>query len=350
MRTDDLFRKVGAGEVLGTAECALLLSYPPHSKEALATMATAREVSAEVSDGHAEIHAQLALNLGPCPMNCSFCSFSRANGLFQEDKKLPVEQAVEYARLFEAEGANAVYVMTTAYYDLGEFVEVSREIRNNLKDETVMVANVGDKTKCEARRIREAGYQAVYHALRMREGSDTDIAPEQRLKSINNFKEAGLIVGSCVEPVGPEHSGEEIAGMIRKVSEFGPAFSGAARRITIPGSPLEKHGMISELRMAQIVAVTRLGTSREVTGNCTHEPCTLGALGGANLFWAEVGANPRDTRERTEEGRGSTVELCRGYFRETQWETLAGPSRFLANGGDAGLSDIVVRTCDHCKM
>jgi biotin synthase len=334
MRTEDILKKAEGGAVLGQAECALLLSYPPHSKESLATMAAAREVSAEVSGGRAEIHAQLALNLGPCPMNCAFCSFSRANGLFKESKKLAVGQAVQYAQLLESQGANAVYVMTTAHYDLGEFVEVSREIRRSLKPETVMVANVGDKSAGEALRIRQAGYQAVYHALRMREGSDTDIAPEARLKSIDNFKEAGLVVGSCVEPVGPEHTDEEIARMIATVSEFMPAYSGAARRITIPGGPLERYGMISELRMAQMVAVTRLGTSRAVTGTCTHEPCTLGAMAGANLFWAEMGANPRDTREKTEEGRGSSIDLCRGYFRETDWDILDGPSRFLTERND----------------
>lgn len=334
MKTHDIIRKAQQGDVLDRADCMLLLSYPPHSGESLATMAAARDVSAGLSSGCAEIHAQLALNLGPCPMNCKFCSFSRATGLFTEHKELPVEQAVRYARLFEAEGANAVYVMTTAQYDFGRFIEVSREIRKNLKDETVMVANVGDRSAPEARKIKEAGYRAVYHAVRMREGSDTDIPPEVRLRSIENFKDAGLAVGSCVEPIGPEHTDEEIAEMIHTVSEFGPAFSGAARRITIPKSPLAACGMISELRMAQIVAVTRLGTSRAVTGNCTHEPCTLGALGGANLFWAEMGANPRDTREKTEEGRGSTIALCRGYFRETQWDVLEGRSRFLADERD----------------
>ncbi len=339
-KVEDILTRAEGGELLGRAECALLLSYPAHCPESLAVMALARKVSAEVSAGRAEIHAQLALNLGPCPMNCAFCSFSRATGFFKENKELTAGQAVEYARCFEDQGANAIYIMTTAHYDLGRFVEVSREIRKSLKPETVMVANVGDKTASEARRIREAGYQGVYHALRMREGSDTDIPPQRRLASIENFKEAGLAVGSCVEPVGPEHSNEEIARMIATVSEFGPAFSGAARRITIPNGPLEKHGMISELRMAQIVAVTRLGTSRSVTGTCTHEPCTVGAAGGANLFWAEMGANPRDTREKTEEGRGSTIELCRTYFRETQWDILEGPSRFLTKGSDARSSQI----------
>jgi biotin synthase len=87
--------------------------------------------------------------------------------------------------------------------------------------------------------------------------------------------------------------------------------------------------MISEVRMAQIVAVTRLAMPRSVRGNCTHEPCTLGGLAGANLFWAEVGANPRDVKEKTEEGRGDTVEECHKMFRECGWGLLEGPSRYF---------------------
>ncbi|MBW6484554.1 MAG: hypothetical protein K0B01_00155 [Syntrophobacterales bacterium] len=80
--------------------------------------------------------------------------------------------------------------------------------------------------------------------------------------------------------------------------------------------------------MAQITAVTRLGTPRDVPGNCIHEPCTLGAIAGANLFWAEMGANPRDTAERTESGRGNDAQKCRTLFQENDWDILAGPSRF----------------------
>ena len=89
--------------------------------------------------------------------------------------------------------------------------------------------------------------------------------------------------------------------------------------------------MITELRMAQIVAVTRLGMPRTVAGNCTHEPCTLGGLAGANLFWAEVGANPRDTEEKTEKGRGATVAACRKLFEECGWGTYEGSSRFFGD-------------------
>jgi len=40
----------------------------------------------------------------------------------------------------------------------------------------------------------------------------------------------------------------------------------------------------------------------------------LGAIAGANLLWAEVGANPRDVQDKTEEGRGETVSRCRTIF------------------------------------
>ena len=90
-------------------------------------------------------------------------------------------------------------------------------------------------------------------------------------------------------------------------------------------------GIISELRMAQIVAVTRLVIPRTVMGNCTQEPCTLGAIGGANLFWAEMGANPRDVQAHTEEGRGDTVEHCASLYRESSWDIWSGPSRYYTS-------------------
>jgi biotin synthase len=118
------------------------------------------------------------------------------------------------------------------------------------------------------------------------------------------------------------------AEMIELTASFNPSYSGAARRIPIPGTAIAKRGVINEMRMAQIVAVTRLGMPRSVIGNCTHEPCALGAISGANLFWAEVGANPRDVKEKTEEGRAETVNSCRSIFQESNWDVWSGPSRY----------------------
>jgi len=324
----DLRRKSQDGEQLSRDELSYLLSLPPDAPESYLVMAEANRISKELTDNSAEVHSQMALNLAPCSCNCAFCSFAQKNGIFTKESRLTVEQAVAYTRQFEKDGANAVFLMTTAQYPFGLFLEMSQEIRRNLDAKTVLIANIGDQSCANAQKLKESGYSGVYHALRLREGTDSGLSPERRKDSIRNFQEAGLKVGTCVEPVGPEHTSEELADMILFTASFNPSYSGAARRIPIPGTEISRRGTISELRMAQVVAITRLGMPRTVIGNCTHEPCTLGGLAGANLFWAEVGANPRDTTEKTEEGRGETVDTCRALFHESGWDCYEGPSRY----------------------
>ncbi len=329
MSIADIINRSQNKESFSKTDIIEMLSYPSDSIEALQLFAESNRISKELTKGQSEVHAQFALNLAPCSCNCKFCSFATVNKIFDHKIELSAEEAVRKSLLFENNGANAIYLMTTASYPFTKFIEMLQEIRSNIKPQTLIIGNVGDKNLSEAKKIKESGCDGVYHAVRMREGIDTGIDPEQRINSIHNFKEAGLAVGTCVEPVGPEHSNEELAEMIKLCSSFDPVFSGSARRITIPGGLLEKYGMISELRMAHIVAVTRVATSRSVKGNCTHEPCTLGALAGANLFWAETGANPRDIEENTEEGRGLTVDRCKNIFQEAGWDILEGSSTYF---------------------
>jgi biotin synthase len=104
----------------------------------------------------------------------------------------------------------------------------------------------------------------------------------------------------------------------------------AARRITIPGSELEKYGMLTEYQMALIVAVARLAMGRNLMANCTHEPNLPGANSGANFFWAEVGTNPRDTEKETSEGRGMDVYDGVKLFKESDYSLIAGLSIFYS--------------------
>lgn len=329
MQITDLISKSKNNESFSLEELVFLLSFPAHSSESLQIMAEAGEISRKLVSEKAEVHGQLALDLAPCSCGCLFCSFAQVNNIFQQENRISTEEAVFYARQHEKDGANAVYVMITGQYPFGKFIEISQEIRKSLQPETIMVANVPDQSLERAMKIKDAGYSGVYHALRMREGIDTLLSPEKRKQSIHNFKEAGLKVGTCVEPVGPEHNNEEIAQAILFADSVEPAFSGAARRIEIPGTEIARRGMISELRMAQLVAVTILGTRKSVKGFCTHEPCTLGAMAGANLFWAETGSNPRDVEEKTEKGRGIGVHECMNIYREVDKGVLKGPSRYF---------------------
>ena len=119
MNINDIVSKSRDGGILSKDELSFALALKPHSPEAMMLMAEAARVSREASQGKAEVHAQLALNLGPCPGNCIFCSFAAKNGVFTQEVRVSTEDAVSMALQFEKDGANAVFVMTTAHYPFG---------------------------------------------------------------------------------------------------------------------------------------------------------------------------------------------------------------------------------------
>lgn len=326
----DIIHKSRNNEILSHDEIKTLYAIPLFSEEAALVISAGRRKSERASQKLAEVHAQVGLNIGSCPMNCMFCAFAARNGLFDESVELPVDEVVERVKQFERDNANAIYLMATADFRFDRFIETAAEVRRNISDKTVLVANVGDFSLKQARQLKDAGFTGIYHAIRMGEGRDTQLKTGTRYKTFRNAKEAGLLLGTCVEPVGNEHSTDELVEKTIINRDANPCFSGSARRIPLPGTPLEKHGIVSEARMAFILAVVRLAIPESVPGNCTHEPSIIGAAAGANLLWAESGSNPRDPEEETEGKRGMTVGECRDVFKEAEWEVLDGPSVFFS--------------------
>jgi biotin synthase len=310
-------------------EIAALFELPLFSPEAALLQSAARRLSEQACDGKAEVHGQVAVNVGPCPRRCLFCAFADCNEVFTEEKEIEFDYVLAQCLQLEQDGANAVYLMATGTYPFARFVDRGAAVRARLRPETVLIANVGDFTETQARELREAGFAGVYHAIRLGEGEVTRIPVERRLATFRAARAAGLRIGTCLEPVGPEHTTAELVEKLLITRDAEPVFSGSARRITIPDTELARHGMVSEARMAHILAVARVVLPLSIPGHCTHEPNALGTTTGANLLWAEAGANPRDTQERTEEGRGQDVAACRQVLDESEWDLLVGPSRFF---------------------
>ena len=333
MDINDLIKKSMGDEDLNSEEIAELFKVPLFSDEAALIQVASYRKSKIASENLAEVHAQIGLNIAPCPKNCLFCAFAASSGVFKEKSKLPLSEVIERAKGFEADGANAVFLMSTADYPFTKFLETGLEVRKALRTETKLVANVGDFTLEEAKRIKAAGFCGVYHALRLGEGRDSRLRPEKRLETFSNAREAGLLLGTCLEPVGNEHTIDELVEKTIITREARPVFSGAARRIPIPNTKLSEYGLVSEARMAHILAVVRLALGYNIPGNCTHEPNVIGAAAGANLFWAEVGSNPRDTKKETKEARGMSVGDCRRLLEEAEWKVLSGPSVFYSEDG-----------------
>ena len=298
-------------------EAETLLHLPLRSKETYALMETADRLSRQTFGEKGENHLHIGVNLEPCPLNCRFCSLTQKAGIFKEKVVFSREQIVEWARMGEACGADALNLMTTGTYPFDGLLDIGRMLKKAVK--TPLVANTRDIDHREGEMLLEAGFVGAYHALRLGEGRDTPLKRERRMKTIRVLKDVGLQWMNCVEPVGPEHAVEEIAGLMVLAREHGATYSGVMRRVNFPGSPMERYGMITEFEMARMVAVSRLVMGRVPRAHCTHEPHTASLTAGANLFFPEVGSSPRDCEADTGKGRALDFTECRRLLWEMGW-------------------------------
>ena len=314
---EEILSKGRDGVPLEREEALALVHLPLESRETYALMESANYLSRTQFGQKGERHFHIGLNVEPCPMDCLFCSLTRTAGLFTEKFEFSTEEILAWARQGEAEGADALNLMATGTYPFSRLLEIGRRLSREVQ--VPVVANARDINHKEGEQLLDAGYVGFYHAVRLGEGRDTPFNPERRIQTIRVLHDVGLKWMNCVEPVGPEHSEEEIVDLMILAREEKATYSGIMRRINFPGSPKEPMGMISERRMAQLVAVSRLVMGNTVKAHCTHEPHSLSLVAGANLFFPEVGSSPRDGQADTGKGRGSSIERCSSIMREMEW-------------------------------
>lgn len=322
----DIVEKGLQGNGLTFDETRTLYAVPYDSKEAALIRWAGQKLSMEAANGKAEIHAQIGLDSGMCPMNCVFCSFARSSCGRAERIELPRQDVVDYAQIYEESGANVILLLSTAGYRFEKLCEMAQAVREVISTDMPLLVNTGDLSLEQAKTLKSIGVNGAYHAARMREGADTGIPLERRLATLDNLKAASLKLSTCVEPVGPEHTPEEITEATFRCIERHPLSGGAARRVGVPGTAAYERGMVTETYNADMVAIYRLACGRSMRLNCSaNTPLT--ASSGANLAWSEVGLNPRDNMQRTEHGgRASNIQLCRKIFKSAGWEILDGPS------------------------
>jgi biotin synthase len=313
----EILEKAADGGGIGRDEALRLMNVEVHSKEAYALMQTASRMSRSLFAGKGEIHFHIGINVEPCPMDCRFCSLTQRAGIFKEKHEFTEEQILEWAKKAAAQSADALNIMTTGSYPLERLLEIGRMLKQEVS--VPLVANTRDINHQEGERLLDAGFVGVYHALRLGEGRDTPFNPERRVQTISVLKDVGLLWMNCVEPVGPEHDSAEIVDLMLLARHYRAIYSGVMRRINFPGSPMEEYGMISELDLAKLVAVSRLVMGDVPQAHCTHEPHTTSLLAGANLLFPEVGSSPRDQRADSSQGIGRGVMDCAKMLREMGW-------------------------------
>jgi len=313
-RIEDILKKGMDFAGIGREEAAELMRLELHSKETYALMHTANRMTREQFNSKGENHFHIGVNVEPCPLNCSFCSLTEKAGIFTEKIEFPIEDILEWARIGEEHQADALNIMTTGTYSFSRLLEVGRLLKDTVS--VPLVANTRDLNHKEGEQLLEAGFVGAYHAVRLGEGTDTPLKVPKRIQTIQVLKDVGLRWMNCVEPVGPEHEIEEIVDRMFLARTYGATYSGVMRRINFPGSPMEPFGMITELEMARMVAVSRLVMGDVPRAHCTHEPHSASLMAGANLFFPEVGSNPRDGAEQIAGGRGRALQLT----QQIHWE------------------------------
>lgn len=336
-RVQGILDAAQSGGAPNREECVFLLQLPETSLEAALLRAVADASTRRRFDNGGIVLGQIGVEIAACPGKCKFCSFGEGHTAF-EPNVMSDEDILRSADSFTASGELfALFLMTMHTFDFERLTRIVRLARERIPQGTQIVVNIGDFDHAQALDLKSAGVNGAYHVCRLREGVDTALDPEQRKATIRVIKDAGLDWYYCCEPIGPEHSPEELADQIFIGLEYGCFQHAAMRRVYVPSAPLAHNGQISELRLAQVTAVVTLATlaCTETRSIAVHEPNLLGLTAGANTVYAEAGANPRDLEKNTTGHRGRDISACKTMLYEAGFENLLTSPTSCATLADA---------------
>ena len=303
----EVFEKLDKGEPLSEADAVAMLRVPNLSVEYYQLLTRAGQMSREAYGNRGYIFAQIGLDVAPCSGNCLFCSLAQCNCREVTPVCKSLEEVLDLVDRIDFKRVTALFLMTTAEYSPEKFLQVGRAVREKIPQAVALVANTKDFDLDYALRLKEAGFTGAYHIVRLGEGVDTGLRPEDRERTLDAIAQAGLRLYYCLEPLGPEHTYEQMVGEMMRARRYHVEVMAAMRRVNVEGTPFQDKGMIDDFEYAKIVAVTRLVTMPRVSMN-VHEPLTIAMLGGVNQLYAEIGVNPRDNNRQTEKGRGFSVD------------------------------------------
>jgi biotin synthase len=194
-------------------------------------------------------------------------------------------------------------------------------------------------TASQLAELRAAGVTGAYHVRRLREGIDSCMSPASRRATIERILDAGLDWYNLCEPIGPEHTPDELAEQIWLGVDLPCRQHGAMQRFPVPGSPLLRHGQISPARLAQIVAVVALATAgrdsvRSIAVNVSN---LAGLFSGANAFFPEAGEP--DARADEPPVPDGPAGFTTALWRQSSEITTLDCRRMMQAAGFSGLTD-----------
>ena len=303
-------------------DCEVLLSQPEDSPEADALIGRADAFVKERTGNVGEIGVQIGIIVGPCYVDCGFCRFAYST-TDVEDYTMKDDELTGYLKsITEEEIVTNISLMTihnANFDDIVHSVEVARSV---LPEDVKLSINVGDLDPHEAQALKEAGVDSAYHAVRLGESIDNRLEPFGRMDTIKNLKAAGILVATGVEPIGPEHTIQDICRTYYNAYDLGCHCCSASARVPVPETVLYGMGSISPKRLKQIRSALMLSMAW-----CRNTELGFygGFYGGFNRAFGEYAGNPKDIADLSEKGLKHTVLWAKNSLRQDGYDKVRRP-------------------------
>lgn len=311
------------GRVLSHNEIVELLSIDTSSEECSYLRNRAHEASLQLTGGGAYLWGAIGVDYASCAMNCDFCSFGKAWGLITDEKIYSIDEIIARVGEYVADGVHFIVLRTTQHYSLETISEFVNSIRKSIKGNYEIVANVGEFDLDTANRLYDNGVDGIYHAIRLREGINTHFRIAEREATLDAIHHSPLNLIHLVEPVGAEHSYDEIAERFLGAVRYGAYISGIMARIPVAGTPLGCQPRISDEEIAKLTAVLRLSGGSIVKHICVHPASELSLMSGANVAVIETGAIPRDNTLAENKWRQFDCKTARQLFERCGYRVIS---------------------------
>ena len=280
------------GELVSGNILLRFLELDPESEECEYLGLAARYIAEIRHDNKARLGSSIGIDLAPCTMNCRFCSLGEEWGLVKGTYVLSDNDMIHLIKDVISKGYSQFTIRTTEFFSIDELCRLAKKIRKEVPGAYGLGANTGELTPDDAWRLFEAGFTGAYHTIRLGEGRDTPFDPNVRIATMRSISGSPLLLNCGIDPIGIEHTNEEIVEKLELFRTMNVAGVCTMRRINVKGTPFEGTPEVNDMRMAQIAAVVRMASGGKWTV-AIHPPILKAMEWGANTTAVETGAVPR---------------------------------------------------------
>ena len=322
-RAIDLLIKGYHREPLTKDECKYLLSFSEYSDESIFAYDLYTRFVKERCNNTAVLGVQIGVFTGPCTGNCRFCNFGKDHTM-SRPYVMPDDVLLNYLKeSFRFNDVPMISLMTNHDCPIDTLVHYVKLTRSNSPKDVMIMINTGDRTYDECIELRKAGAELAYHVCRMGEGKDTDLDPETRWQTLKNLKDAGFSTATCVEPIGQEHSVDDIIDNFFRGLDMGIDAGEIALRMPVFGTPLGNMPTLTVRRYKQMMAVFGLASSWYKGSDPLG--FDIGYVNGLNRKSAEFAGSPRDIAFKSELSAGHTLGWARKLLFSMGYDKLLIP-------------------------